>query len=125
MKPGVTNAPPASITSFAGPSTLPTSAITPSLIATSPVTGAPPLPSTIMPPRMTRSNIRHLSPGRADSVSAAYRRDHRPPGGTGQAGSAASRRPLARAESMDSHRLRALPEERDDHERYTHGPDRR
>src|SRR6478609_5263067 len=54
-KPGVTSAPSASSSRRPAPSTLPTSATTPSVTATSAVRGAAPVPSTSVPPRITRS----------------------------------------------------------------------
>src|SRR5579871_6970637 len=55
MKPGATMRPPASIVRSACVDTSPTAAMRPSLIATSPGTAGAPVPSTIVPPRMTRS----------------------------------------------------------------------
>ena len=54
-KPGVTDRPSASISSAPLPVTAPTASILPSLIATSPMKGVPPLPSMIVPPRITMS----------------------------------------------------------------------
>src|SRR3954449_9010341 len=60
-KPGVTIAPAASIVRFAPSSTLPTATIRSPSMATSPVYGAAPVPSTIVPPVMTMScDIRSL-----------------------------------------------------------------
>src|SRR5262249_46783180 len=56
-KPGVTSAPSASTVVRALPSTLPTSVTTPSLIATSAVRPGAPVPSTTLPPLITRSCI--------------------------------------------------------------------
>src|SRR5580704_17761493 len=69
-KPGVTKAPPASISRRPLPSTEPTSAIRPSLMATSAVRTGPSLPSTTVPPRITRSN--DMVPPSADAYE--YRR---------------------------------------------------
>src|SRR6476469_6659962 len=57
--PGVTSAPAASISRRPVPSTAPTSAITPSLMATSAVRDARPVPSTSAPPRITSSLVMH------------------------------------------------------------------
>src|SRR4051812_49266694 len=71
-KPGVTSSPLASITSRASPSTDgPTSTMTPSCTATSPTNRARPVPSTIVPPVIFRSNTRTIvlhrdAAGRAD-----------------------------------------------------------
>src|SRR6478752_958528 len=63
-KPGVTIAPAASIVRFAAPSTLPTAVIRSPSMATSPVYGSAPVPSTIVPPVMTMScDIRCLLEG--------------------------------------------------------------
>src|SRR5437660_2596334 len=60
-KPGATTRPVASMTSDASPSTdRPTAAITPSLIATSPTNVGRPVPSTMVPPVIFRSNTRGL-----------------------------------------------------------------
>src|SRR5205823_6019538 len=53
--PGVTSAPSASTVSRAAPFTLPTSVMTPSVIATSAVRAGAPVPSTTDPPLITRS----------------------------------------------------------------------
>src|SRR4051812_38229680 len=62
-KPGVTTSPRASISSWPRCATSPTSAMTPSRIATSATKGAPPVPSTSVPLRMTSECI--LFGGRA------------------------------------------------------------
>src|SRR4051794_29343639 len=54
-KPGMTRAPSASTTRPAEPCTAPTSAIRPSLMATSAVRGGPPVPSTTVPDLMMTS----------------------------------------------------------------------
>src|SRR3954451_12367717 len=54
-KPGVTSAPSASMVRRAAPSTAPTSVTRPSVIATSAVRAGAPVPSTTVPPRITRS----------------------------------------------------------------------
>src|SRR5438270_9642998 len=54
-KPGVTSAPSASISSRPRPSTRPTSVMMPSVIPTSAVRADAPVPSTTVPPRITRS----------------------------------------------------------------------
>src|SRR4051794_15545753 len=56
-KPGVTSAPSASIFVWARPATLPTSVMMPSVIATSAVRAGAPVPSTTVPPLITRSCI--------------------------------------------------------------------
>src|SRR6185312_17468965 len=66
-KPGVTIAPSASIVRFAGPSTVPRAVIRSPSTAMSPVNGSAPVPSTIVPPVMTRS---------CDMGSLLDRREH-------------------------------------------------
>src|SRR5262249_4651769 len=56
-KPGVTSRPSASSSRRPRVSTRPTSTITPSSIATSPARAGAPVPSTTVPPRITRSCI--------------------------------------------------------------------
>src|SRR4249920_3396176 len=58
-KPGVTQAPPASTRSRAAPVTRPTSTMRPSRTPTSARNGAPPLPSTTVPPSISQSSILH------------------------------------------------------------------
>src|SRR5690348_7673811 len=60
--PGVTSAPSASMVRFASPSPCPIATIFPFAIATSAVRVGPPVPSTTVPPRTTRSCMRGLSP---------------------------------------------------------------
>src|SRR4051812_35324150 len=54
-KPGITTAPSASMRCVAAPETDPMAEIRPPSIAMSPTNGAPPVPSTTVPPEMTRS----------------------------------------------------------------------
>src|SRR5829696_7409935 len=71
-KPGVTTWPVASMVSAASPSTPPprrTSTMTPSFTATSPSKRSAPVPSTIVPPRITRSCTTHPLRSSPDSVS--------------------------------------------------------
>src|SRR3569833_1480119 len=56
-KPGVTVSPSAAISRWPFSATLPIAAILPSLTATSPVKAALPVPSTLRPPRMTKSEV--------------------------------------------------------------------
>ena len=57
MKPGETVRPLASISSLPLDAILPTSAIIPSLMAMSPLNASPPVPSTMLPPRITMSCV--------------------------------------------------------------------
>ena len=57
MNPGVTSMPAASIVSRAASGASPTATMTPSLIATSARRAAAPVPSTTLPPRITKSYI--------------------------------------------------------------------
>src|SRR5215475_11641828 len=73
-KPGVTSSPSASSTRRAGPDTRPSSAMRPSASATSAVRAGAPVPSTTVPPRITRSNgIRSDSSGVEGEPQAGLR----------------------------------------------------
>src|SRR5439155_21723294 len=71
-KPGVTSAPSASISCRPLPATRPTAVIIPSVMATSAVRASTPVPSTTVPPRMTRSSISQPLDDRHVGLSATF-----------------------------------------------------
>src|SRR5258708_7421487 len=75
MKPGATTRPRASISALPRPGTTPTAAMRSPRMATSPATAGAPVPSTMEPPRSTRSQSSRTSwQAENDSRSAAARK---------------------------------------------------